>query len=171
MNGSVAAQDQTEIGVLDPAVVGGLTGLEIMQRMIEGGLPKPPIGETMGFDLVSAGAGRAAFAGTAETRFLNPYGAVHGGYVATLLDSAMTCAVQTTVAAGFGVTTVEFKLNFVRPISPDAGRLRAIGTVITSGKRLGTAEGRLIDESDRLFAHGTTTCMIFPLPDTAVAGL
>jgi len=80
-----------------------------------------------------------------------------------LLDSAMTCAVQTTAAAGFGVTTVEFKLNFVRPLAPDAGRLRAIGAVITSGKRLGTAEGKLVDENDRLYAHGTTTCMIYPL--------
>jgi len=160
---SVAGQDQANIGVLDPTVVSGLTGLEIMERMIEGRLPKPPIGLAMNFDLVSAGTGRAVFAGTAESRFLNPYGTVHGGYVATLLDSAMTCAVQTTAAAGFGVTTVEFKLNFVRPIAPDLGRLRAIGTVITSGKRLGTAEGKLVDDTDRLYAHSTTTCMIYPL--------
>ena len=160
---SVAEQDQANIGVLDPTVVSGLTGLEIMERMIEGRLPKPPIGLAMNFDLVSAGTGRAVFAGTAESRFLNPDGTVHGGYVATLLDSAMTCAVQTTAAAGFGVTTVEFKLNFVRPIAPDLGRLRAIGTVITSGKRLGTAEGKLVDDTDRLYAHSTTTCMICPL--------
>lgn len=163
MSGLVATQDDERIGVLDPAVVGGLTGLEIMERMIAGGLPKPPIGLAMDFDLVTAGMGRAIFAGTTDPRFLNPYGTVHGGYVATLLDSAMTCAVQTTAAAGFGVTTVEFKLNFVRPIAPDLGRLRAIGEVITSGKRLGTAEGKLVDENDRLYAHGTTTCMIYPL--------
>jgi uncharacterized protein (TIGR00369 family) len=159
----VAGQDQMAVGVLDPAVVGDLTGLEIMQRMIEGRLPKPPIAEALDFVLATAGAGRAVFAGTPGARFLNPYGTVHGGYVATLLDSTMTCAVQTTVGAGFGVTTVEFKVNFVRPLAPDVGRLRAIGTVITSGKRLGTAEGKLVDEDDRLYAHGTTTCMIYPL--------
>jgi uncharacterized protein (TIGR00369 family) len=102
--------------------------------------------------------------GIVDTRFLDPYGMVHGGYVATLLDLALRCAVQTTAAAELGVTTVEFKLNFVRSILVDAGPLRVTGTVITSGKRLGTAEGWLLDESDRLFIHGTTTCMVYPLP-------
>ncbi|NQV81091.1 MAG: PaaI family thioesterase [Alphaproteobacteria bacterium] len=151
------------VGILDLASVADLTGLEIIQRIIDGRLPRPPISVAMDFELATAGAGRAVFAGTPNGRFHNPYGTVHGGYVATLMDSAMTCAVQTTIAAGFGVTTVEFKINFVKPIPSEAGRLRAVASVITSGRRLGTAEGRLLDEADTLYAHGTTTCMIYPL--------
>ena len=151
------------VGVLDPAGVADLTGLEIMQRMIAGRLPRPPISVAMDFDLLAAAAGSALFAGTPGARFLNPYGTVHGGYVATLMDSAMTCAVQTTVGAGFGVTTVEFKVNFVKPIPVDVGRLRAVASAIHSGKRLGTAEGKLWDDRDVLYAHGTTTCMVYSL--------
>ena len=160
---SVAGQDQANIGVLDPTVVSGLTGLEIMERMIEGRLPKPPIGLAMNFDLVSAGTGRAVFAGTAESRFLNPYGTVHGGYVATLLDSAMTCAVQTTAATGFGVTTVEFKLNLTRPILPDMGELACEGRIVHRGRTIATSEAYLRDSSGKLLAHGTETCAIFPI--------
>lgn len=151
------------VGVLDPVGVADLTGLEIMQRMIEGRLPRPPISVAMDFALLETSAGRAVFAGTPAGRYLNPYGTVHGGYVATLMDSAMTCAVQTTVGAGFGVTTVEFKVNFVKPLPADVGRLRAVAGVIHSGKRLGTAEGKLVDDRDVLYAHGTTTCMVYPL--------
>ncbi len=151
------------VGVLDPVGVADLTGLEIMQRMIEGRLPRPPISVAMEFVLLEASAGSAVFAGTPAGRYLNPYGTVHGGYVATLMDSAMTCAVQTTVGAGFGVTTVELKVNFVKPLPADVGRLRAVASVIHSGKRLGTAEGKLVDDRDVLHAHGTTTCMVYPL--------
>lgn len=151
------------VGVLDPGAVADLTGLEIMQRMIAGRLPRPPISVAMEFELLDVAPGSALFAGTPGGRFLNPYGTVHGGYVATLMDSAMTCAVQTTVGAGFGVTTVEFKVNFVRPVPVDVGRLRATATAIHSGRRLGTAEGKLLDDRDVLYAHGTTTCMVYPL--------
>ena len=151
------------VGVLDPAEIGHLSGLEIMHGIIAGRLPRPPISRAMDFILSEAEEGGAVFAGTPGGDFLNPYGAVHGGYIATLMDSAMTCAVQPTVGAGFGVTTVEFKVNFVRPVLAKVGRLRAVATSIASGKRLGTAEGRLLDDAGTLYAHGTATCMIYPL--------
>ena len=154
---------QGTVGTLDPAAVGHLSGLDIMRGIIAGELPRPPISAALRFELAEAGPGRATFAGTPGSDFHNPYGTVHGGYIATLMDSAMTCAVQTTVGAGLGVTTVEFKINFVRPVRAEVGRLRAEASVITSGKRLGTAEGRLVDDGGTLYAHGTTTCMIYPL--------
>lgn len=151
------------VGVLDPAEVAHLSGLEIMDGIIAGRLPRPPISLAMDFVLAEAEEGRAVFAGTPGEAFHNPYASVHGGYIATLMDSAMTCAVQTTVGAGFGVTTVEVKINFVKPVFADVGRLRAEAHVIASGKRLGTAEGRLLDDAGTLYAHGTTTCMIYRL--------
>ncbi len=151
------------VGILKPEDVAHLSGLEIMEGIIAGRLPRPPISQAMDFVLAEAAVGHAVFAGTPGDGYLNPYGSVYGGYIATLMDSAMTCAVQTTVGAGHGVTTVEFKVNFVKPVFASAGRLRAVATSIASGRRLGTAEGRLFDAAGTLYAHGTATCMIYPL--------
>ena len=103
------------------------------------------------------------FQGTPKPAYLNPLGSIHGGWIATLLDSCMACAVHTTVPAGQGYTTVEFKLNCVRPVMPDTGPLRAEGKVINAGRTIATSEGRLVDASGKLYAHGTETCLIFPL--------
>jgi uncharacterized protein (TIGR00369 family) len=115
----------------------------------------------MGFDLVEAEEGRAVFAGRAEEFHYNPIGVVHGGLAATLLDSAMGCAVQTTCPAGVVYTTLEIKVNYVRPITLGAGELRCEGMVLYRGRRQSTAEGRLVEQaSGRLLAHGTTTCLV-----------
>jgi len=136
-------------------------GLELLQRMMRGELPRPPISEVLDFTLVEAEPGRVAFEGNPRAAFFNPIGSVHGGWVATLLDSCVGCAVHSMLPAGKGYTTVELKVNFVRPVMPESGRLRAEGRVIHVGNRIGTAEGRLTDAAGRLYAHATTTCLVF----------
>ncbi len=140
-----------------------LTGLEFLKGMLEGRLPPPPIARHLGFTLTEVEEGRALFVGTPDFKVYTPIGSVHGGYIATLLDSAMSCAVQTTIAAGFGYTTVEIKVNFVRAVTDKTGPVRAEGRIISAGKRIGTSEGRLTDAQGRLLAHGTATCLVFPL--------
>ena len=137
--------------------------LEIFQRMIAGKLPQPPIAGTLDFRLEKIESGRAEFVGTPKMSYYNPLGTTHGGYIATLLDSAMGCAIQSTLAAGKGSTSLEFKVNFVRPVFEQTGTLRAIGEIINAGKQIVTAEAKLIDESGKLYAHATTTCFVFAL--------
>ncbi|SDO10839.1 PaaI family thioesterase [Afipia sp. GAS231] len=144
-----------------------MTGLEFVQGLADGTLPLNTIAQTLGYDVTEAASGRVVV--TAEPRdiHLNPAGTVHGGLAATLLDSCMGLAVQSTLAAGVSQTTLEFKISLVRPITPDTGEIRAEGVVLTSGRRVGTAEGRITDRNGRLLAHGTTTCLIFqPEPPT-----
>ena len=131
--------------------------------MLEGRIPRPPITDTLNFYLIEVERGRAVFQGTPKPAFFNPIGSIHGGWTATLLDSCMACAVHTTVPAGQGYTTVEFKLNLVRAVMPDSGPLRAEGELINAGRTIATSEGRLVDASGKLYAHGTETCLIFPL--------
>ena len=140
-----------------------LTGLEFLQGIQSGRLPPPPIAHTLGFRLSEVEEGRAVFTGTPEFRLYNPIGSVHGGYIATLLDSAMSCAVQTLLPAGTGYTTVEIKVNFVRAVTDKTGPVRCEGKVINVGKRIGTSEGRLTDASGKLLAHGTATCLMMAL--------
>jgi uncharacterized protein (TIGR00369 family) len=137
-----------------------LTGMEYIRQIFEGELPPPPIAELMGFRGVEFEAGRAVFEMTPGPQHYNPIGSVHGGVALTLLDSAMGCAIHTTLDAGVGYTTLEVKTNFVRPITADTGLVRCEGVVIHGGSRVATAEGRLADASGRLLAHGTTTCLI-----------
>jgi len=140
-----------------------LTGLEYMRAIVEGRLPPPPIAELLGFTILEVSEGRAVF-GSASAEFLyNPIGVVHGGFAMTLLDSAMGVAVHSTMAKGERYTTLETKVNFVRPITADTGALRCEGAVVHRGRRVATAEGRLIAAgSGKLLAHGTTTCLIEP---------
>lgn len=140
-----------------------IASLEIFQKMIEGELPQPPIAKTLGFRLEKIESGRAEFTGTSKTDFYNPLGTTHGGYIATLLDSAMGCAIQSTLEAGKGSTSLEFKVNFVRPVFDKTGTLRAIGEIINVGKQIITAEAKLVDEAGKLYAHATTTGFIFDL--------
>lgn len=141
-----------------------LSGLEFLQGIKAGQLPPPPIALLMGFDIVEVEEGRAVFAVEPAEYHYNPIGVVHGGLAATLLDSAMGCAVQSTQPAGRGWTTLELKTNFIRPMTRDTGRVTAEGRVLHAGSRVATAEGRVEDAAGRLLAHATTTCLIFDLP-------
>lgn len=148
----------------DPRKLGeaarGLTGMEFLQKIVAGELPPPPIASLLNFELVELSEGRAIFAVEPKEYHYNPIGVVHGGLAATLLDSAMGCAVHSTLPAGAGYTTLEIKVNFVRPITADTGRVRAEAKLIHLGGRTATAEGRVIDEAGKLYAHATTTCLI-----------
>jgi uncharacterized protein (TIGR00369 family) len=138
-----------------------VTGLEMLQAIAAGELPGAPIAELLGFEPVEAEEGRVVFAAVPETRHYNPIGTVHGGLAATLLDSAMGCAVHSTLPAGAGYTTLELKVNFTRPITSETGRILCEGTVVHRGGRVATADGRVYAEADgKLLAHGTTTCLI-----------
>jgi uncharacterized protein (TIGR00369 family) len=139
-----------------------MSGLESVQGLATGTLPLNMIAKTLGYDVIEAQKGRVVVAVEPSEGHLNPYGTVHGGLTATLLDSCMGLAVQSTLDKGFGQTTVEFKISLIRPITPEIGRIKAEGIVLNAGRRIGTAEGRLTDGKGRLLAHGTTTCFIFP---------
>jgi len=163
MSRSHEKEKQPEYGVIPAEDVRLLSGLELIQRIASGALPSPFIGKTLQFKLTEAERGRVVFAGEPRLDFYNPMGTVHGGYAATLLDSCMGCAVHTMLPAATGYTTLEIKVNYVRAMSENTGLVRAEGKVLTIGKRVATAEGRLFDSENRLCAHGTTTCLIFPL--------
>ena len=139
------------------------TGLDVIRQLMAGE-GTAPIGKLLDFYLVEAQDGHVVFAGKPATSHYNPQGIVHGGYAATLLDSAMGCAIQTRLGAQVGYTTVELKINYVRAMTEATGEVRASGTAVHVGRRLATAEGRLIDAGGRLLAHGSTTCMVFEAP-------
>ena len=148
---------------LPPEAIAEMTGLEQFHAIIAGRLPPPPIGTAMNFWAVSAAEGLIVFEGEPSAAFLNPLGLVHGGWHATLLDSVMGCAVHTTLAPGFLFTTIEMKVNFVRALMPGTGIMRGEGRIISRGARIATSEGKLLDANGRLIAHGTETCLIFPM--------
>ncbi|MDX6397690.1 MAG: hypothetical protein QOJ43_1098 [Gaiellaceae bacterium] len=154
-----------DIEAVDPREIAAkgreLAGMDFLQAIMAGELPAPPIAELIGFRLVEAVPGRAAFEMEAGPQHYNPIGSVHGGIALTLLDSAMGCAVHTTLERGVGYTTLEVKTNFVRPITAETGVIRCEGVVIHRGSRVATAEGKLTDANGKLLAHGSTTCMIF----------
>jgi uncharacterized protein (TIGR00369 family) len=151
-------------GVARPEQVAGLTGLETMQRMIRGELPYPPIAQTLDFNIIEVSPGRAVFQGTPGPAHLNPMGGVHGGWYATLLDSALGCAIHTMMPIGRGYTTAELSVNLVKAIGTKVQRVRAEGKVVHCGRQLATAEARLYGPDGTLYAHGTTTCLVFELP-------
>jgi uncharacterized protein (TIGR00369 family) len=139
-----------------------MSGLEFVQGLTNGTLPLNTIAQTLGYDVSEAENGRVVVTAEPGGNLLNPAGTVHGGFTATLLDSCMGLALQTTLEKGFGQTTLEFKISLLRPVTPDTGPIKAEGVVMSRGRRVGTAEGRLTDGNGRLLAHGTTTCLIFP---------
>jgi len=148
---------------LPPETFDRLSGLETLRAMIAGELPAPPMAGTLNFDLVEAGEGRVIFAGTPQEAHLNPAGTVHGGWAATILDSALACAVHATLSAGERYTSVEMKLNYLRPILVGkTGTLKCEGKVIQRGRTLALSEARLVDAEGKLYAHASETCMIFP---------
>ncbi len=138
-----------------------MTGMEYMAAIVDGEVPAPPIALLMGFEPVELAEGRVTFAADPGEHLYNPIGVVHGGLAATLLDSAMGCAVHSMLPAGAGYTTLEIKVNFVRPMTAETGRVRCEAKLIHLGGRTATAEGRIVDEGGKLYAHGTTTCLIF----------
>jgi uncharacterized protein (TIGR00369 family) len=148
-------------GVVDAATQNSMSGLEFVQGLADGTLPLNTIAQTLGYDIIEADSGRVVIIAEPTDIHLNPAGTVHGGLSATLLDSCMGLAVHSTLDKGFGSTTLEFKISFARPITPETGPIRAEGTVISRGRRVGTAEGRVTDRNGRLLVHGTTTCLIF----------
>ena len=149
-------------GVVTPEILTSYDGLAFLQALIAGTVPNPPISELLNFYLVEVAKGRAVFEGNPEFRHYNPIGSVHGGIAATLLDSALGCAIFSTLHKGDTCTTLELKLNFVRPMTKDTGPVRAEGRILHRGRTVATSEGDLKDRAGKLYAHATTTCMIFP---------
>jgi uncharacterized protein (TIGR00369 family) len=149
-------------GVVAPEVLKSYDGLGFLRGIVNGAVPNPPISELLGFHLVEVEEGRAVFEGIPEFRHYNPIGTVHGGFAATLLDSALGCAIFSTIRKGDTWTTLELKFNLVRPISKDTGPVRAEGRIVHRGRTVATSEGDLKDRAGKLYAHATTTCMIFP---------
>jgi len=139
---------------------GGLSGLEALQLIANGELPPPPIAMTLGFGAVEVTEGMATFEIEPAEFHYNPIGVVHGGLALALLDSAMGCAVQSTLAAGVVYTTLEVKANFVRPLTSSTGLVRCTGTVVHGGRTVATAEARLVGRDGKLYAHGTSTLLI-----------
>lgn len=138
------------------------SGLDFIQGIILGRHPHPPICQSMGFHFVDVGRGCVVLEGVPEFRHYNPIGTVHGGFAATLLDTALGAAIFSTMAAGETWTTLELKLNFVRALTQDTGTVRAEGRLLHRGRTVATSEGDLKDAAGKLYAHATTTCMIFP---------
>jgi uncharacterized protein (TIGR00369 family) len=148
-------------GVVDDDQQRAMSGLEFVEGLVNGTLPLNPMAETLGYDVVEVSKGRAVVAAEPAARHRNPFGTVHGGLAATLLDSCMGLAVLSMLDKGLAQTTLEFKVSLVRPITPQTGRVTAEGRVISCGRRVGTAEGKLTDQNGRVLAHGTATCLIF----------
>ena len=152
-----------EFGVVPLEQARAMDGMTMFTEMLAGRLPAPPICRTLGMALAEIEPDRVVFAYRPVFEHYNPLGSVHGGIVATLLDSVMGCCVHTTLKAGTGYTTVEIKVNYVRAMTDKTGPVRAEGRIINVGSRIATSEGKLMDATGRLLAHGTTTCLIFPL--------
>ena len=147
-------------GLGRPEQFAGRTGMQVFEAMLAGEIPVPPISATLDFLLVEAEPGRVQFQGKPQFAHYNPMGTVHGGWIATLLDSALACAIHTLLPVGKGYTTVELKVNYVKALTDKVPLVRAIGEVIYSGGKIGTSQGKLIGPDGTLFAHATTTCIV-----------
>jgi uncharacterized protein (TIGR00369 family) len=153
-----------EYGVVPTAVMASMPGIDFVRAIFAGQLPTPPIMQMVEpFDF-TAEPGVVAFRSVPAFRHYNPIGSVHGGYAATLLDSAMGLAVHTMLPTGTGYTTLEFKISFIRGMSKDTGTVRTEGRTLNVGRRAATAEARITDAQGRLLAHATTTCLVFEIP-------
>ena len=151
-------------GVTDFKTATSMSGIAFLQAMMSGKFPAPPICEALDFILVEVEPGRAVFEGIPRNGFRNPLGTIHGGWMSTILDSALGCAVHSTLKAGQGFTTVDLAVSFVRAVHESTGKLRCEAKVIHAGGRIATAEGRLVDAEGKLYAHGTTTCLVMQIP-------
>jgi uncharacterized protein (TIGR00369 family) len=151
-------------GLARPEDIAGMSGIEMLAAMIAGKLPRPPMSETLDFMLIRIEPGIAIFQGRPHLKHYNPLGSVHGGWFATVLDSAMGCAVGSTLPAGKGYTTMEFKVNLVRALTEAIPVVRAEGKIVHSGRSSATAEARLFGPDGKLYAHASTTCLVFDRP-------
>lgn len=140
-----------------------LPGIEYLRKMQAGELPPPPIAVLMDMRIDKVEEGQVVFSFEPAEYHYNPIGGVHGGVISTLLDSAVACSVHSTLPAGMGYSSLELKVNFIRGLSVKTGRLFCEGNVLSAGRRVATAEGKLVDENGKLYAHATTTCLLFPL--------
>ena len=161
---ALLSQRQRGFGVARPDQVAGKSGMQVFEAMLAGELPAPPFAETFGCMLVEIGPGRAVFQGRPLRRYYNPMGSVHGGWFAALLDSALGCAVHSTLEVGRGYTTAELKLNIVRPLNDKVLLVRAEGKVIHLGRRMATADAHMTGPDGKLYAHASTTCFLFDTP-------
>jgi len=157
-------QESTNFGLTPPDVLASMSGIDFLRKMFSGELPHATMMQKVGFTRGSAEPGFVVFQAQPGPEHYNPIGSVHGGFAATLLDSAMGCAVQSMLPAGSGYTTLEFKVSLIKAITADTGEVRAEGRTLNVGRRVGTAEGRLLDSKGRLLAHATTTCLVFEFP-------
>ncbi|QJS99806.1 PaaI family thioesterase [Streptomyces asoensis] len=152
----------------DPAILadaaGRMGGLDFLRELQAGRLPAPPVSYALDFTLDEVAPGRAVFSLTPGEEHYNPIGSVHGGIFATLLDSAAGCAVQSTLPQGMAYTSLDLTVKFLRRITADTGTVRAVGTVVSGGRRTALAQAQLFDATDRLLAHATSSCLLFPVP-------
>lgn len=161
---AIRARLQPGTGLASRAMLAGKNGLQQMQAMLEGLAPPPPISETLDFLLISVADGEAIFQGRPQFKHYNPLGSVHGGWFATLLDSALGCSVHTTLPVGRAYTTLEFKVNLVRALTDKVPLVRAVGRVVHRGRQVTTSEAQLVGHDGKLYAHASTTCLLFDLP-------
>ncbi len=161
---------QIEYGVTPTEVMAGMAGLDFIRAIFDGKLPTPPILQTIEPFDCTAEPGVVAFHSIPGFRHYNPIGSVHGGYAATLLDSAMGLAVHSMLPPGTGYTTLEFKISFVRGMTKETGPVRSEGRILNVGRRTATAEARITDGKGRLLAHATTTCLVFEIPQEPSKG-
>ncbi|MBQ1111029.1 PaaI family thioesterase [Streptomyces anulatus] len=152
----------------DPAIpaqaAARMAGLDFLREVQAGRLAAPPVGRTLDFALDEVEHGRAVFSLVPGEEHYNPIGSMHGGVFATLLDSAAGCAVQSTLPQGMAYTSLDLTVKFLRPVTVDTGRVRAVGTVVSGGRRTALAQAQLLDAADRLLAHATSSCLLFPVP-------
>jgi uncharacterized protein (TIGR00369 family) len=146
------------------AVAAKSSGLDYLRGLASGEVPPPPMAILMNMEIASVDAGRVVFSGTPGEEHYNPHGTVHGGWAATMFDTALGCAVHSVLDVGFGYTTLDLHVNFVRPITRETGRIRCEAHVLHSGKRIATAEAKLLDGQGKLYGHATTTCLIIQRP-------
>lgn len=161
---TVSWEDPAPVAKASISMAGGV----FLRAMAERRLPPPPIARLMGFDIEEVGEGRVVFAVEPQEYHYNPIGMVHGGLAATLLDSAMGCAVHSLLPEGRAYTTLELKVNYIRPLTHETGRVRAVGKVIHLGGKVATAEGSVVDAAGKLYAHATTTCLLSDTPRRSV---
>jgi uncharacterized protein (TIGR00369 family) len=164
------ASPEVKYGVTPPEVMASMAGLDFVRGILDGSLPVPPIMQTIEPFNSSAEQGVVVMHSIPGFRHYNPIGSVHGGYAATLLDSAMGLAIHTMLPPGTGYTTLEFKINFIKGMTHDTGPVRSEGRTLSVGRRAATAEGRITDSKGRLLAHATTTCLVFEIPQRAAKG-
>ena len=155
---------ETPADLLSPEQMATLTGMDVVRGMLTGRLPAAPIAQPGRLTMTDATEGRVTFTGDPDFTLYNPQGTVHGGWFGIALDSAMGCAVMSRLPRGFSYTTLEYKINMLRPVFEDTGTLTIIGESIHAGRRTATAEGRIVDKDGKLYATGTTTCMVIELP-------